>query len=85
MLISLILTDMYSVVCLLKPVSVSVPLYEAVDGKDDISELQVNVYKFPSVCMHFSQSVTRSNCYSYTLLFNYSYLHFVIIQCHACR
>lgn len=63
MLISLILTDMYSVVCLLKPVSVSVPLYEAVDGKDDISELQVNVHKFPSVCMHFSQSVTRSNCY----------------------
>ena len=50
MLNSLILTDMYSVVCLLKPVSVSVPLYEAVDGKDDISELQVNVHKFPSVC-----------------------------------
>lgn len=58
---------MFSEVCLRKPVSVNVPLYEAVGDKLDISELQVNVHTLPSVCIHFgNQHVVMHLLFNYT-------------------
>ena len=46
------------------------PLYEAIDKKLDISELQENVHTFPSVCIHFGDYCIQHVVIH--LLFNYN-------------